>query len=314
MLSLTRLTRTIATTKNFSTVLLSRQNRKRVSIKFRNGFTFNLTWSQFVLLRDNYSTMRDFSIQQVTDDSFRISNDKLDYVGSAFNISLILKVKSNCQIEQIGKETFRLKNEKFELVGSYVSSGLFFLVNEFLKGDYECNCRNMVVLDVGGFQGETAVFFSLMGAKKVVIYEPVAEHHEFILQNVERNNVNAEIHMEGIGETNAVKTINYDKITVGFGFSDIGLKNMQVKVRSASEVIESSGAEIAKFDCEGGEESLVGVPSSVLRKIRLYMIEIHGSNIKKALVQKFLDSGFVVTKDTNGDPCSLVYFERQESL
>jgi FkbM family methyltransferase len=312
MVSLTRLTRTITTTKNFPTILLSRQNSKRVPTKFRNGFTFDLTWSQFVLLRDNYSAMKRFSVQQVTDDLFRINNDKLDYTGSIHDISLILKVKSICQIEQIEKETFRIKNDQFDLVGSYVSSGLFFLVNEFLKGDYACNCYDKIVLDVGGFQGETAVFFSLIGAKKVLIYEPVSEHHKFIQRNIERNNVNAEIHDEGIGEANEVKSINYEKTTVGLGFSDTGSKKMQVKIRSASEVIESSGAEIAKFDCEGGEKSLVGVPSSILRKVRLYIIETHSSSIKKALIQKFLDSGFDMTRSTNGDPCSLEYFERRE--
>lgn len=314
MVSLTRLARTIHTTKNFPTVLLSRQNCKRVPVKFRNGFTFHLTWSQFVLLRDNYGTMRDFSIQQISDDLFRMSNDKLDYIGSANDISLILKVKSNFQIEQLGKDNFRIKNEKFELIGSFVTSGLFFLVNEFLKGDYACDCNNMTVLDIGGFQGETAVFFTLMGAKKVIIYEPVAEHHKFILQNVARNNVNAEIHEEGIGEVNEIKAINYETATVGLGFNVVGSKNMLVKIRNVSEVIESSGADIAKLDCEGGEKSLVCVPCSVLRKIRLYMIETHGSSIKKALVQKFLDSGFNLIKDTNGDPCSLVYFERREAF
>ena len=314
MVSLTRLARTVTTTKNFPTILLYRQNSERVPTRFRNGFTFNLTWSQFVLLRDNYSTMGDFSIQQITDDLFRINNNKLDYTGSIRDISLILKIKSICQIEQIEKDTFRIKNEQFELVGTYVSSGLFFLVNEFLKGDYACNCYDMIVLDVGGFQGETAVFFSLMGAKKVIIYEPVTEHHKFIRRNVEKNNVNAEIHKEGIGEANEVKTINYETTTVGFSFSDIGSRKTQVKIRSVSEVIESSGAEIAKFDCEGGEKSLVGVPSSILRKVRLYIIETHSTSIKRALIQKFLDSGFDITRDTNGDPCSLVYFTRRESL
>lgn len=314
MVSLTRLIRTIRTTKNFSTVLLSRQNGKRVPIKFRNGVTLNLTWSQFFLFRDNYNTMRDFSITQVTDDSFRINNEKLDYTGSANDISLILKIKSSSQIEQIEKEIFRIKNKKFELVGSYVSSGLFLLVKEFLEGDYACDCKDMIVLDVGGFQGETAVFFSLMGAKKVIIYEPVAEHHKFILQNIKTNKVNAEIHEEGIGDNNEIRTFNYESTNVGFNFGDVGSKKMQVKIRSASEVIELSKADIAKLDCEGGEKSLVGVPSSTLRKIKLYIIETHGSSIKKALIQKFLDSGFDLTKDTNGDPTSLVYFKRRASF
>ncbi len=314
MLSLTRFAKTLSTTKNFVTVLMSRQNGKRVTVKFRNGFQLNLLWSQFVYFRDNYKTMSDFSINQLNDDLLKITGESLDYVGSASDIGLILKVKEKCQIQQVGKETFRLLNKEFEIVGSYVSSGLFFLVNEFLKGDYAVSCHDKVVLDVGGFEGETAVFFSLMGAKKVVIYEPVAEHHEFIRKNISRNKVTAEIHEEGIGEKNEIKTIHYDITTVGFGFNNIGTKEMNVKVRSATEVIETSGAEIAKFDCEGGELSLVNVPRSTLRKIRFYMIETHSSTIKKALIDKFSDSGFLLTRDSKGDPCCLVHFERREDL
>ncbi len=314
MSSLSRLIKTIVTTKNFTTVMLSRQNGKRVLVKFRNGLQLNLDWSQFFLFRDNYSTIVEFSIKQLNDDLFRITNNNLDYTGNAFSISLILKVKKNCQIQQIDKETFRVKNDKFELVGSYVSSGLLFLICEFLKGDYECNCRDKVVLDVGGFQGETAVFFSLMGAKKIVIYEPVLEHQKLIQTNVSRNQVNAEIHDEGIGEIDEVKTISYETITVGLGLNGTGTKQMYVKIKNASQVIESSGAEIAKFDCEGGEISLVNVPTSILRKVRLYMIEAHGSDIREALIQRFENAGFVLTKDVHGEHCSLLHFERREGL
>jgi len=311
MVSLTRLFRTIKTTENFYTALLSRQSGERVPIKFRSGVKFNLTWSQFVLFRDNHNAMRKFLIQQIDEDWFRICNANLDYAGSAYEISFILKVSQNCLIEQIGKEDFKVKNEKFELVGSYVSSGLLLLVIEYLNGDYACDCNGKIVLDVGGFQGETAVFFSLMGAKKIVIYEPVGKHIQFILQNIKTNNVNAEVHEEGIGDINEVRTVNYETTTVGFGFDGVGSKNMQIRIRNATEIIDQSGAEIAKFDCEGGERSLVNVPSSTLRKIRLYMIEIHSSDIKNELVKKFVDSGFIVTRDTQGDPCSLVYFERK---
>lgn len=300
------------TTENFYTALLSRQSGERVPIKFRSGVKFNLSWSQFVLFRDNNNAMKKFLIQQIDKDWFKICNANLDYAGSAYEISFILKVSQNCLIEQIGKEDFRVKNEKFELVGSYVSSGLLLLVIEYLNGDYACDCNGKIVLDVGGFQGETAVFFSLMGAKKVIIYEPVGKHIQFIMQNIKTNNVNAEIHEQGIGDINEVRTVYYETPNVGFGFDGVGSNNMQIKIRNATEIIDQSGAEIAKFDCEGGEKSLINVPSSTLRKIRLYMIETHSSEIKNALVKKFVNSGFNVTRDTQRDSCSLVYFERRK--
>jgi FkbM family methyltransferase len=310
MISLNRLAKTVLTTQNFSTAIRSRQTKERVQIKFRNGLSLKLTWAQFVHLRDNYQSMRGFSINQLGDDLFRIKNEKLDLTCPAQDVSLILKVNSKYTIEQLEDGLFKIESEQFELVGSYVASGLIFLVNEYLNGDYKCNCSGKVVLDIGGFQGETAVFFSLMGAKKVVIYEPITVHQQFIRRNVELNGVDAEIYEEGIGDKTEVKTISYDEITVGLGLDKCGSKKMTVKIRDASEVIERSGAQIAKLDCEGGESSLLKVPSEILRKIEVYMIETHSAAVKSALLEKFGSCGFRVTKNTNGDPCSIVHFER----
>lgn len=255
--------------------------------------------------------MRGFSINQLDDDLCRLKNEKMDLICPVQDMSLILRVNSKYSIEQTEEGLFKVKSDKFELIGSHVASGLIFLVNEFLNGDYKCNCQDKVVLDIGGFQGETAVFFSVLGAKKVIIYEPVASHHRFIKQNVEMNRVNAEIHDEAIGRRNEVKTINYDEITVGLGFEGSGSKKMNVKIRNVAEVIDTSGADIAKLDCEGGEESLLSVPASILRKVERYMIETHTGAIKKVLIEKFTDAGFEVTKNNPGDPCSLVWFERK---
>lgn len=313
MKSIDRLTQTIATTTNFPTALLSRQNKKRVNIKFRNGLQLKLTWAQFVHLRDNYNSMRGFSINQIDDNQFRVRNKKMDLTCTAEDMKFLLRVNSKYSIEQTDDGLFRVTGDGFQLIGSQVTSGLIFLVNEYLNGDYKCDCTGKVVLDIGGFQGETAVFFKLLGAKKVVIYEPVIENHRLIQQNIELNEVYAEVHQEGVGAMDGTLTINYDDITVGLGQGCTGSKSMVIKIRDISRVIEESNADIAKLDCEGAEENLVNVPASVLRKVKRYMIESHSADIKKALIEKFTSCGFEVTKCTDGDPCSLLWFERRDA-
>ena len=64
-----------------------------------------------------------------------------------------------------------------------------------------------IVLDIGGYFGETAVLFYYWGASKVVIYEPVEEHLKYIRKNIEANNLNAEIHNEGIGSDRSAMPI-----------------------------------------------------------------------------------------------------------
>jgi hypothetical protein len=92
----------------------------------------------------------------------------------------------------------------------------------------------------------------------------------------------AELHEEGSGEEDGPKLIRYDTVGVGFGFGDKGKHEMRIKVKNVRSVIEESGADVAKFDCEGAEKSLIDVPSEVLRKIDFYIIEVHTSEIKKA--------------------------------
>ena len=142
---------------------------------------------------------------------------------------------------------------------------------------------NKVVLDVGGLEGETAVLFSAMGAKKVIIYEPVVIHHEFIKRNVLLNDIEAELHEEGIGNADGIQTIHYGSPDGSFGTLSKGQNVMQIKIRNVTDVITESQADVAKFDCEGAELSILQVPREILRKIDFYIIEVNSQNIRNAL-------------------------------
>jgi FkbM family methyltransferase len=152
-------------------------------------------------------------------------------------------------------------------------------------------------LDVGGFEGESAAYFWSKGAKKVIIYEPVSTHIEFIKKNIKLNHIEAEIHQSGIGNQDGTQTIHFNETDPGFGILSKGPKTIEIKITDASKVIQESGAQIGKFDCEGAEESLVSVPSEILQKIPYYLIEVHSLKIRKAVLEKFLNTGFTLEKE-----------------
>lgn len=192
---------------------------------------------------------------------------------------------------------------------------LLGILKEGLDEIYSVDCKNKTVLDIGGYIGDSAVYFSAMGAAKVIIYEPVVAHHEFIKINMALNDVNAELHEEGIGENDGYTLVNYDIINSGFGLTNKGAKKMLIKIKSIKRIIEESGASIAKLDCEGAESSLVNVPPEVLQTIDFYMIEIHTLEMKSILMNKFRASGFDVVKDIPtgvDDHTSTVYFKRKQ--
>jgi FkbM family methyltransferase len=197
------------------------------------------------------------------------------------------------RVEQVGDGVFKINNAEIELIGS---SDMLRTVCELHTGFYDWDCRGKVVLDVGGFQGESAVFFFKDGAEKVIIYEPVIAHHEFIKRNMLLNRVNGELHEEGIGSADDIKTIRYDATDPAFGLDSKGQHEMRIKIRNVANVIEESHADVAKFNCEGAEESLIYVPTEVLRKIDAYMIMAHTPKISKAIIDKFERSGFSLVK------------------
>jgi FkbM family methyltransferase len=273
MITFAGLIRTFLATRVLFNILPMKLSRKRMPITFRNGLTYQLTWPEFRMLRDNYSLMQKYAIKQVEDNLFEIQDGELKLIGSLHAL---------------------LEFEAME------------------NGMYYCDCDGKVVLDVGGYQGESAVFFSKMGAKKVIIYEPVIAHHRLIKKNVSLNHVNAEIHGEGIGNRDGTQIISYDVTNLVFGPLSKGQHTMEIKVRNVAEVIEKSGANVAKIDCEGAEKSLIDVPREILRRIELYIIEVHTPEIRRAIIEKFRVSDFSLEKEMVLNASVSVMFFRQD--
>lgn len=212
------------------------------------------------------------------------------------------------RIKQITNDLFKVKKNDLVLLGS---SDMLRSICELSCGYYNWNCQGKIVLDIGGFQGVSAVHFSRMGAKKIVLYEPVKSHHKVIKRNMLLNHVNAELHEEGIGNKDGFETIHYESADVGFGITSKGSHEMQIKIRNIAKVIEDSQAEIAKFNCEGGEVSLLGLSLEILGKIDVYIIMAHNPKISKALINKFLRSNFSLIKQNNDQ--SFLCFKKKKS-
>lgn len=196
-------------------------------------------------------------------------------------------------ILQISDDLFKIKDNTITLVGS---SDMLQAVGEIDSGFYDWDYQGKVVLDIGGFQGESAVFFFKNGAKKIIIYEPVEIHQELIKQNILLNKVNAEIHGEGIGNHDCIETISYQNADLGFRLDGIGQHKMQIKIRNLTDIIEKSHADIAKFNCEGAEKSIMSLDSVVLRKIDVYLIMAHSKQISEMIIAKFKQSGFELVR------------------
>ena len=266
---------TFKVAKNPFRIIIAKFTGKRKEISLVNGTKFQITWPQFRFLRDHYSLVEKYNLQQVSDESFKMYADGYQMVGS-----LVLV----CTWEEIQ------------------------------TGIYDYDFKNKVVLDIGGFEGESAVYFWAKGAKKVIIYEPVLYHLNFIKENVTANKINAEIHGEGIGDKDGNLTVAYNQTDNSFGLK-IGreLSNkMTIKIRDTTKVIVESKADVAKVDCEGAELSLVNVPKNALRTLEYLIVEAHSLEIRKALIKKFTESVFALANGNKEESqeISVLYFKR----
>lgn len=293
MAKLSVIWRTLTVVRIPFVVLSLKRGNSRKTVTFRNGLTYRLMWPQFRIFRDNYHSLIKYSISQVEDDLFKIADKRSEVVCASGLLPLMFDLLQDFGIQQ-ENELFQVKNEKLELFGSL---SMLICLQELRTGEYYCDCKNKVVLDVGGFEGESAAYFWANGAKKIVVYEPVVEHVEFIKKNVALNHIEAEIHPVGIGNKDGHQTIHFNETDPGFGILSQGAKTFEIQITSVSKVIEESGAQIGKFDCEGAEESLLGVPTEILQKIYHYIIEVHSLKIQKDLLEKFLSAGFTLEKE-----------------
>jgi FkbM family methyltransferase len=339
MVTLKGLANTVVTTRNFWDAWLLRISGGKKNIVFRNGIKVGLNWEEYCRIRDWFGHLRSeaFTFQRVggaycverEDLRFRFLAASLEAARALFELIFhlisrgwtveqlddrlfsIMKGKLNCTVHQLNDGLYSIESNRVKMVGPL--DALVVYLCECESGTYDCDYSNKVVLDVGGFCGETAVFFSSQGAKKVIVYEPVVTHHDFIKRNMMLNGVEAELHEEGIGERDGVETIRYESADLGFGILSKGSNELTVKVKNAARVIEESKADIGKFDCEGAETCLLSLSKATLRRIDFYIIETHTSKIRKAIIDKFSDAGFKFVQALKDD-LSVLHFEKVPQL
>jgi FkbM family methyltransferase len=342
MVNMATILNTIETTNNFWEIASLKRKRK-CRIQFRNGLSTMLSWAEYCRMRDLMVAAKKlrFAVKKQSDGYVITSQDEIpkfkfldpssknlalfefvmqlhtqdwaiDCPEGAKNQITLQKDNRTFKIQQMGDDLYIVEAKNFKITCPMESMMGYF--NECEKGFYDFDYNRKTVLDVGGFCGETAVFFKSRGASKVVVYEPVLAHNEFIKQNIALNGINAELHAEGIGEGNCEQTIHYDCTNMAFGVLSTGTHEMNIKIRDTAEALQQSGADVAKIDCEGAELTLVNVPKETLRSIKAYMVETHTPKIREAVEQKFCASGFKQMREpiALSSEVSMIFFERAD--
>ena len=156
--------------------------------------------------------------------------------------------------------------------------------------------QNKIVIDVGGFNGDSAIYFTLKGAAKVISLEPFPKNYEIANKNIYKNNFENTVVLLNAA---CAKENGFIKINSDYVGSDNIAKNEKLGVEIPTMNLENlvnyynviDGC--LKIDCEGCEyDILLSCPKNILRRFSHIMLEFH-HGINK-IVKKLNDCNYRV--------------------
>jgi len=203
-------------------------------------------------------------------------------------------------LKSIGKEVHHSEDfseARFRFEGRQVSlkssgdGALFVAYRLFLaKKEYPpIDVKGKVVADVGANIGDTAIYFALLGAERVVAFEPVQDICKLAGENIRNNHLGMKVKLveNGVGARGRAMQAGVEgskgasrisESSMGAAMEIIGLDEAVGKYRLEGAVL--------KLDCEGAEYEIILESSrETLRKFCTIMVEYHHGylNLKKRL-------------------------------
>ena len=170
------------------------------------------------------------------------------------------------------------------------------ILDVFFNEEYRfLNVRDRVVIDVGASIGDSAIYFALNGASKVIGLEPYPYSFKFGIRNVKENGLEDRILLLNAAYGHDGEILVDDsfesKDTTQLKHYDKGKK---IRVYSLKTLLDEFGGErtVLKMDCEGCEYFLLEEPENVFSHIEMMQIEYHYGYQK--LVNKLESMGFIV--------------------
>ena len=169
---------------------------------------------------------------------------------------------------------------KFGLDFSLMGGNLLAIWEIFEERVYDVDVSNKEVVDVGAGQGDSALFFALRGAKKVLAYEANTQTFETARANILRNQLGRTITIENklVVSENLFMDITHkgksptDSTSRGFNTS----LHRSVSNISIEEIVDRlSEPFLLKMDCEGCEYSLIMNSYDALKKFEIIIFEFH---------------------------------------
>jgi FkbM family methyltransferase len=192
-----------------------------------------------------------------------------------------------------GKEILFYFKNYYQLVTTLTG-----IKEQFIEGQYsQVKVKGYTVLDIGASVCDSAIFFAVNGAKKVITLEPYPFAYETGKRNIGLNGMGNKIKLmncacrakSGVAiidpkfQNNDRDSIRYSKMGARIPVTTLDALVRDWKINDG----------VLKIDCEGYEYEIVeGASISILRKFRSIVMEYHYGF--RSIEEKLKKSGFAV--------------------
>lgn len=169
------------------------------------------------------------------------------------------------------------------------------LFDAIYKGDW----KDKQVLDIGGFVGDTALYFLSQGASRVIIYEPVPKNVKALQCNLKGYEHRMECHQKALSRSDGPLILNSDEpeCSSGFGMSN-GKYQIECEGVTIGHILRNHAPiDVAKVDCEGGEIHLLDMSKEEICSVPDWIVETHSDDLYASVKKKFSENGFLDTYD-----------------
>ena len=228
------------------------------------------------------------------------------YDPSIYNLIGLAKLLSRgWKIEHVDNEYVLLSPEPGTILKCRLNQGTdISLVSEiFIRQVYGSDFNEKVVLDVGAYNGDSAIYFAKRGAQLVIGLEPDPRSLKLARENVKLNNLEEKVKLLNValstrtGESKLgvnAETPNISKITGPSGPLDNGLEVETVTIEEIMKRFSLQNIDFLKMNCEGCEYGIIRtLPANALGSISEIILEFHNGPLD---IPKILSThGFTVT-------------------
>ena len=181
------------------------------------------------------------------------------------------------------------------------------LVEIFIDKCYGDHFAEQNVIDVGASNGDSALYFAMMGAKRVVGFEPYLESYSLALENIKKNGFSDVVSLSNTAlapargnlelkisskspNVNSSSPTSYIRSLYTFDEGNV------VEAIVLDDVVRNFGSDqidLLKMDCEGCEYGVLNsVSPNTLRRIKEIRIEFHDGS--STISQLLIENGFAV--------------------